>query len=274
MTTRTLGIIAGGGQLPVIAARGARRQGFRVVVSAIAETRSTFPKKGAARLEFVSLGRPGQTLSFFREEGVTDVVFAGKVDKSLNFANLDFDDVAMAMIARLPGRADMNIAAVLIDELTSRGFHVRAQTDFLAELVAPAGRIAGPEDGAPEREKRIGLEVASALAAHDVGQTVVLRDGAVIALEAFEHTDATIKRAARLAGGDLVVVKMARPRQDLRFDVPAVGPQTVKLLSAAGAKALYVEAGKTLLIDRRKLEKLANTAGLMIEGVERPASVE
>ena len=267
MKGKTLGIIAGKGTLPVMAARAARRLGFRVVVSLVREVRTSFPAGSAGRIETVSVGRVGDTLGLFEEENVGDVLFVGKIDKQLNFSDIAFDDVGLSLLARLPSRSDMSIAALIIEEFERRGYRVRKQTDFLGELLAAEGPIAGPDGGRFRDDIKTGLKVARALAAFDVGQTVVVRQGAVIAVEAFEHTDATIRRAGKLAGGDLVVVKVARPGQDLRFDVPAVGPGTIRVMAKAGAAVLAVEAGKSLILDRRRLARLADETGIAVLGV-------
>ncbi|MCB9476736.1 MAG: UDP-2,3-diacylglucosamine diphosphatase LpxI [Deltaproteobacteria bacterium] len=268
---KTLGIIAGRGRLPVIAAAEARRRGKKVVVSAIAEAKARFPHSAAEAVRSISLGQAGATIEFFREEGVDHVALLGKVDKQLSFTDMEFDEVALAMLSRLAGRADMRIAGVVLDELESRGFHVAEQTEFLGELLAPEGAVAGAESmtEAQKADVDMGVAVASDLVRHDVGQTVVVREGAVIAVEAFEHTDATIRRAGKLAGDDLVVVKLARPKQDFRFDVPTVGVGTLRVMHKAGAKVLAVEAGKTLMIDPKGFAAKADELGIAVVGVRR-----
>ncbi|MBZ0274200.1 UDP-2,3-diacylglucosamine diphosphatase LpxI [bacterium] len=265
----TLGLIAGAGDLPSEAARSARRQGYRVIAAALAEANARIAATLADRVETLSIGKAGALIDLFRGEGVTDVVIVGKVDKSLNFANLEFDEAALAILSRLASRADMAIGHALIDELTDQGFAVRAQTDFLDTLVAPKGAIAGTLANERGTDVVAGLRVARALTELDVGQTVVVRAGAVIAVEAFEHTDATIRRAGRLAHGDLVVVKLARPDQDMRFDVPAVGVKTLRVMADAGADALAIEAGKTLVLDKPRFARLAERLGIAVVGVAR-----
>jgi UDP-2,3-diacylglucosamine hydrolase len=265
---KTLGILAGKGRLPIIAADNARRMGYRVVVSILKETGARWPKRNHARAETISIGQAAKTLSFFENESVDEVLLIGKVDKRLNFADIEFDEVAQSMLARLFGRSDMNIAAVLIEEFEQRGFRVAPQTDFLGDALAPEGQIVGALDDALMSDVEKGREIVRDLAKHDIGQTVILRQGAVIAVEAFEHTDATIRRAGRLSGGGFAVVKCSRPHQDMRFDVPAVGVSTLRSIAAAGGRALALEAGRVMLIDRDRFMREAEILGICVVGLK------
>ncbi len=266
----TLGVIAGRGAFPAHAIRNARAAGRRVAVSLIREARAVVPRGLADAVETHSLGRAGDTLEFFRRENVREVLVIGKVDKSLNFADLEFDEVALAMLARLAGRADMQIARVVIDEIEHRGFRVCAQTEWLGDLLADEGNLVGEPTAEEFSDVEKGLRLARAVAGFDIGQTVALREGAVIAVEAFEHTDATIRRAGRLAGPGSVIVKVARPNQDFRFDVPAVGPATLRAMRAAEARVLAVEAGRTLVMHRDRFLADARAFGLCVIGVRTP----
>ncbi|MCL4236156.1 MAG: UDP-2,3-diacylglucosamine diphosphatase LpxI [Deltaproteobacteria bacterium] len=266
----TLGVIAGRGAFPAHAIRNAKAAGRRVAVSLIREARAAVPRGIADAVETHSIGRAGDTLEFFRRENVSEVLVIGKVDKSLNFADLDFDEVALAMLSRLAGRADMQIARVVIDEMEQRGFRVCAQTEWLDDLLVGEGNLAGEPTDVELADVEKGLRLARAVAGFDIGQTVVLRAGAVIAVEAFEHTDATIRRAGRLAGPGAVIVKVARPNQDFRFDVPAIGPATLRAMCAAGARVLAVEAGRTLMMHRDRFLADARMLGLCVVGVRAP----
>jgi UDP-2,3-diacylglucosamine hydrolase len=264
---KTLGIVAGSGGLPFIAAKNAAAMGRRVVVSLIKETGATWRSKAAGRVESISIGNPSRTLSLFRSEGVEEVLIIGKVEKRLNFAQIEFDEMALPMLMKLNQRGDMNFSKVIIEEFSDLGFHVANQTDFLRDLLAPEGVVCGSLDGEAESDIRTGMRIARDIAKNDIGQTIAIRQGAVIAVEAFEHTNETIKRAGRLSGGGFVIVKAARPTQDFRFDVPAIGPETVRVLAKAGGKALAVEAGRTLIIDWARMVSAAAARGICVVGI-------
>jgi len=264
---RTLGIVAGRGNLPVIAARNAVAKGWRVIVSIIKETGAKWPRDVGTRVETISIGLPSTTLSLFNGEGVSEVLIIGKVDKTLNFVELEFDEMALPMLAKLAERGDMNFSRVIIEEFTSRGFHVANQTDFLDDLLAPDGLIAGNLEDSWRTDIAMGMQIARELAKYDIGQTVVLRQGAVIAVEAFEHTDETIRRAGRMVDGGFLVVKAARPDQDFRFDVPTIGPATVRVLAKTGGKVLAVQAHKTIVVDRANLVRIADENGICVVGI-------
>ncbi len=265
---KCLGIIAGGGKSPVIAAQNAGDCGWRVVVSVMAETGAKFPASAADMVREISLAKAGEMRDYFKSEGVTDVIIIGKVEKTLNFASHDFDETALGMLSRLAGRGDIQIAQVVIEELESLGFHVRQQTEFMDDHLLPEGVLCGVVSDMAAKDIEKGLEVARSLAAHDIGQTVVVREGAVIAVEAFEHTDATVQRAGTLVAGQLTVVKVARPNQDLRFDVPTIGAETIRVLSEAGAKTLAAQAQSTIWIDKEKTIQLAEDLGIAIVGIK------
>ena len=265
---KCLGIIAGGGNSPVIAAKNARDAGWRVVVFVIEETGAEFPESSADKVRVISLAKAGEAIDFFQSEGVTDVLIIGKVDKTINFMGHDFDEAALSMLARLAGRGDIQIAQVVIEELEDLGYRVRKQTEFLGDRLLPERVLCGALDERAEKDVAKGLAVARSLSAHDIGQTVVVRESAVIAVEAFEHTDATIERAGSLVDGGFVVVKVARPNQDLRFDVPAVGPDTIKAISKAGGKVLAAQAGCTFMFEKENMLKLAEEFGIAVVGVK------
>lgn len=267
---KPLGILAGGGRMPLIAAQTIVAGGRDVIGVQIAETGQTRLAKSCREAATFSIGQAGAILEFFRMHGVREVLLAGKVDKDLNFAALDFDETAMAMLARLPGRQDMALFGVVADELRARGIRIAKQTEVLADLLAPEGQLAGPAlDDDVARDIAFGFEVATTLAGFDVGQTVVVKQGAVVAIEAFEHTDACVLRAGKLAGAGLVVCKVSRPRQDPRFDVPTIGPATLRVMQRAGAACLAVEAGATLMLDPKATYAAATEFGISFIGVSR-----
>ena len=270
MSFGPVGLLAGAGPLPLIAARNARRTGRPVIAVQLAETGQDNLNSLCEQTITVSLGQVEKIIGFWQEHGVRDVVLLGKVEKQLNFENLDFDKTALMMLARLADRADHSIFQVIAGELDNRKLRVRPQTELLSDLLTPVGLLAGPEpDEQVRRDYEKGMALAMRLAGYEVGQTVVIRQGAVVAVEAFEHTDATLRRAGKLAGKGWVAVKTARPKQDPRFDVPTIGLQTLANLRRSGGVCLAVEAENTFMIHQKRMQAYANRYDISLVGVKR-----
>lgn len=267
---KPLGILAGAGALPVIAARLAARAGRPLYGVQLVETGQRGIAAHCAAVITPNLGQVGRILDFWRDAGAREVLFIGKVDKRLHFENLDFDEVGAAMLTRLANRQDVSLFGLIADEMEQRGFTVLPQTAVLAGLLARPGHLAGPPPGESMlRDVRLGQEIASAIAGHDVGQTVAVKHGAVIAIEAFEHTDATLRRAGKLARRGWSAVKVARPNQDPRFDVPTVGVQTLAVMRRHGGVCLAVEAGRVFVVDEKRVRGYAEKNAITVMGVDR-----
>jgi len=268
MSAAPLGLVAGAGRLPLLAARSLRRAGREVVTAQLAETGQNALGPVSDACASFSLGQVGTIIAYMKDHGVRELLYLGKVEKSLNFASIKFDEVALSMVMRLPDRKDHSLFGVLADEMVAHGFTIVAQTAALSELVTPAGHLGGPEPDAAQRQDiERGMAVARAVAAQHVGQTVVVKQGAVAAVEAFEHTDATIRRAGKLAGKNTVVAKVAWPDQDPRFDVPAWGTQTLAVMRRAGASCLAVEAGTSLMIEPQRVRSYAARFRITLMGI-------
>ncbi len=234
------GLIAGNGRFPFLVLEGARSQGIEMAVIALKEEASPELEKLAKRVHWVSLGELSKTIDLMHQEGVKQAVMAKNTDSLIGA-----------------------VARVLEEE----GIQLVDSTLFLKPLVAGAGVLTrrAPNDREAE-DLAYGLSVARQIASMDIGQTVVIADRACIAVEAMEGTDETIARAARITGGrPLVVVKVSKPGQDMRFDVPVVGLPTIEQMRGSGATALAVDAGRTLLFDRAKLIESADAAGIAIQ---------
>jgi len=263
-----LGIIAGGDELPLIAAAAARR--FRPVMAIrLAETRCKKFGRAASEETQISLSKTGQMRQWFKERGVEDILIIGKVDKKLHFKDFEFDALSLTILQKLQDRSDASLKYAIFEALENEGFHILSQIEFLSAILAKEGLNAGPMHP-PDREESIkrGVTVARALAELDAGQTVIIKAGAIIALEAFEHTDKTILRAGKLAGPGCTVIKVARPSQDPRWDVPAVGPKTLRVMSSVGADVLAVEADKVLLHSKDKFISEAERLGISVMGIK------
>ncbi len=254
--------------MPFIWARAARGKGAEVVAVAIAEE----AKKGldgiVSRLHSFSVGQVGKIIKAFKDEGIKELVFIGKVNKSLIFKDIKFDLRAIALLARLKDRKDDTIMLAIVDELKKDGIDVIEQTIFLEDMIPSPGVLAKRK---PTKEEtadiEFGMEMAKGIAGLDIGQTVVVKNKAVMAVEAIEGTDEAIKRGGALCRDGIVVVKVAKPDQDLRFDIPTVGMDTLRNVIDAGGKVLAIEAGKTFVVDMENLVKEADKNGVAIVAV-------
>jgi DUF1009 family protein len=280
-----LGLIAGNGRFPFLLLDAARAQGFSVVVAAIREETDPEIDHRAAcderiTVQWLSLGELSRLIELFHKEGVTAAVMAGQVKHKQIFSSIRPDWRLAKLLLNLSTRnTDMLLGAVA-KVLGDEGIELISSTSFLEPLLAQEGVLT---ERAPDEDERknieYGLGVARAVAGFDIGQTVVVAAQACVAVEAMEGTDATIERAGRLMEsmeGDastlerrLTVVKVAKPNQDMRFDVPVIGMATIETMMRAGASCLSIEAGRTLLFDRESLLERASRAGIAIVAAPR-----
>jgi DUF1009 family protein len=267
------GLIAGNGRFPFLVLEGARSQGIEMAVIALKEEASPELEKIAKRLHWVSLGELSKTIELLQQEGVTQAVMAGQVKHNKIFSAIRPDWKLAKLLFSLPRKNTDALIGAVARVLEEEGIRLVDSTLFLKPLVADVGVLTRRAPNEHEAEDMAyGLGVARQIAGMDIGQTVVIADRACVAVEAMEGTDETIARAARITGGrPLVVVKVSKPGQDMRFDVPVVGLPTIEQMRDAGATALAVDAGRTLLFDRAKLIELADAARIAIEAF--PAAV-
>jgi UDP-2,3-diacylglucosamine hydrolase len=272
-----LGLIAGNGRFPCLVLEAAHALGRPVTVVAIqGEAEPPLVAAAEARgaaLHWVSLGQLGKVISTFKGAGVSEAVMAGQVKHVKIFSDFMPDLTLLSVIRRLTSQNTDSLIAAVADVMQEKGVRLLDSTAFLAPLLAGTGVLTGRSPDAREQaDLTFGYTQADAIAGLDVGQTIVVKDRAVVAVEAMEGTDEAIARAGRLAGAGTVVVKVAKPKQDMRFDVPVVGVPTIAAMRAAGASALSVDAGKTLLIDGpAAVVAAADAAGIAIVGRARPA---
>ena len=267
-----LGLIAGNGRFPFLVLEAARGAGHDVTVIAIKE--EAFPdladaaaRAPAAALHWVSLGQLGTCITLLKAAGVTQAVMAGQVKHVKLFADIVPDLTLVGVLMRLKARNTDALISGIADVLRDHGIALVDSTAFLTPLLAREGVLTRR---APTEEQRadlaFGYRIADAVAALDIGQTIAVKAAAVVAVEAMEGTDAVIARAGQLAGRGVRVVKVAKPHQDMRFDVPVVGVSTIEAMQVVGADALSVDAGKTLMIDGDAVIKAADEAGIAIVG--------
>jgi DUF1009 family protein len=261
-----IGMIAGRGALPVEIAEGARRTGRRVVCVNVFDADPRLSEI-ADDYRTVALGHLGAMVEAFRTQGVREIVLAGKVDKLAAAGGVSLDALGLLVASRLTDFRDASILAALVAALEESGFVVAPQARYAPHLLAAPGvlgrRAPSPQEDA---DAAFGAGIAAGVAALDVGQAVAVRRGMVIAVEAAEGTDAMIARAGTLASG-AVIVKVGRPRQDPRYDLPAVGPRTLAAVAEARATVLAVEAERTLLLERDRLIAAADEAGIALVAV-------
>lgn len=271
----SLGLIAGSGKLPHILAASAKRQGERVVCVGIREEADPALKDKVHRFHWCGVARVGRLIRIFKREGVDRAVMVGKVQKSRMYAPFRFlrmrPDLTTFRIWywRAKDKGDDTLLGAMAQELESRGIQVVDSTPFVRDHLAGKGALTSRAPSASEEaDVRFGLKIALGLGQLDVGQSVAVREQAVIAVEAMEGTDEMIRRAGRLARKGFVVVKMAKPNQDLRFDIPTIGPDTIQSIQEAGGKVLVVDAGRTLIIDPEETLAAANRHGIAIVGID------
>jgi hypothetical protein len=267
----TLGLIAGSGRLPFEIAEGARQSGLRLAILALEGETDLAIEALADRFTRIAVGELETLLGFFKQAGASEVILAGGVGKPellRDPARLRPDARALALLARLRDRGDDALLRAVARELESEGLPVVESTKYLGRRLTHPGPIAGPEPTAEQTaDLRLGLRVAYGLGLHDVGQTVVVKRGTVLAVEAIEGTDAALRRGAELGGPGVVVVKAAKPHQDLRFDVPVIGPDTLELGREYGIGAVGLEAGRTLMLERARCIALAEKSGISLVGL-------
>ena len=278
--SKKLGLIAGNGRFPFLLLDAARAHGLTVIVAAIREETSPEMNDRAAadphiRVHWLSLGELSRLIDTFHAEGVTRAVMAGQVRHKQIFSSIRPDWRLAKLLLSLRTRSTDMLLGAVAKVLGDEGIELISSTAYLEPLLATAGTLTAREPNAEElRDLEYGLIVARAIAAYDLGQTVVIAAGACVAVEAMEGTDATIARAGdlfrTLAPGEatlsraLTVVKVAKPNQDMRFDVPVVGAPTIQVMQAAGATCLCVEAGRTLIFDRQTMIAAADQAGIAL----------
>jgi DUF1009 family protein len=264
----TIGLIAGGGRFPLLFAESARRAGHRVV--AAAHVNQTDPElEGLVdACTWVKLGQFGKVLEVLKGAGCTQVVMLGSITKARFFRDAWLDALGVQLLARLATKTDDSVLRAIAGGLEERGLSVIDPSTFLQDRLAPEGVLGRQQPTEEERaDARYGLELARAIGRLDLGQTVVVKDRCGVAVEALEGTDACIRRGGELAKEGAVVVKAVKPQQDRRFDLPAVGPDTLQAMIDARCRVLAVEAGATLVMDLEEMIHRADRARIAVVGL-------
>jgi DUF1009 family protein len=260
-----LGIIAGNGVYPRLLANSARDAGVKNIV-AVAFTDETDPAlaEHVDLIEWMRVGQLSRLLKFFRDQNIHHAIMAGQIAPQ-NLFDLRPDWKALLLLAQLKQRNAESIFAAIAGELAKIDVALLPATSFLEDCLAPEGLIAGPKLSRREEEDvALGWRIATEIARFDIGQTVIVKNGTVLAVEAFEGTNNAIKRGGALARKDAVMIKVAKPNQDMRFDVPVIGVETIRVAADAKLRAIAVEARKTLLLERDAIVDLANREKISI----------
>ncbi|HLW80571.1 MAG TPA: UDP-2,3-diacylglucosamine diphosphatase LpxI [Candidatus Acidoferrales bacterium] len=261
------GLIAGNGKFPFLVLQGARSRGIDMAVIAIKEEASPELERVARRIHWVSLGELSRAIELMHEEGVKQAVMAGQVKHNKIFSSIRPDWKLAKLLLSLSKKNTDSLIGAVARLLEEEGIHLVDSTSFLGPLLPEKGVLTRRAPNAEESaDIAYGRQIAQRLAEVDLGQTVVISDRACVAVEAMEGTDETIERAARLTQGKhLAVVKVSKPSQDMRFDVPVIGLKTIEVMQRSSATALAIDAGRSLLFDRDKLLAAANEANIAIE---------
>ncbi len=269
-----IGLIAGNGKFPFLVLQGARSLGHDVTVVAVKEEAfkdlEGAAREAAADLHWVSLGHLGTCIKILKAAGVRQAVMAGQVKHVQIFSGVVPDLTLLSVFTRLKARNTDALISAVADVLRDEGIELLDSTAFLAPLLAKPGPLTRRQPTEAERvDFEFGYRVADAVAALDVGQTIAVKHKAVVAVEAMEGTDEVIARAGHLAGSGVHIVKVAKPNQDMRFDVPVIGIATIQAMRVAGASALSIDAGRTLVLDGKHVFRSADEAGIAIVGRQK-----
>lgn len=266
---KTIGIIAGNGRFPLLAAGQAIKEGYKVIVCGIEKEADPSLESIASAFLWVKIGQLKKMKSFFRDQGVSEAIMAGKIEKVRLFQENVSPDLDMVkVLMKVRDFKDDSLLGAIAGYLTEAGIVLQDSTRFSKNDMPPEGVLGKKKPSAEIAEDiQFGYDMAKSIAGLDIGQTVIVKKKAVLAVEAIEGTDAAIKRGAELGREGIVVVKVSKPAQDMRFDVPAVGLRTMSELVAAKAKAFAFEAGKTLFLEKEKVIEEANRHGIVLIGI-------
>ncbi|MFO0751893.1 MAG: UDP-2,3-diacylglucosamine diphosphatase LpxI [Thermodesulfovibrionales bacterium] len=263
-----IGIIAGTGALPLIIAHDAKARGYRVVTAAIEDLAPADMEEASDETRWVNAGKLGDLIGFFKKNKVEEIILAGKVPKSLLYKSKITPDLrAVKVLLSLKDKSDDSILNAITKELEGEGMRILDTAAFSRHLLTPEGVLTEDPPSRDEwKDIEFGWNIAREIGRLDIGQTVVIKDRAVMAVEAIEGTDEAIRRGGKWAGDGAVVVKVSKPQQDMRLDVPVIGLDTLRAMLDAGARVLAVEAQRSIILQREKVAAEASDAGISLVG--------
>lgn len=265
---KKLGLIAGSGELPLAVAAEARSKGYKVAAVGLEPLADKSLASVVDEITWVNVGKLGAIIDTLRKYHVSEAVMAGKVPKSLLYKSRIIPDLrAVKLLFSLKDRSDDSILLAITHELEKEGITLLNTTDFSSQLLTPEGVLTGKAPSESEwKDIAFGWKIAKEIGRLDIGQTIVVKNQAVMAVEAIEGTDEAIRRGGKLAGQGAVVIKVSKPRQDMRFDVPVVGSDTLKAMKEVNARVLAIEAKNSILLNRQKMIASAEKAGISVVG--------
>jgi DUF1009 family protein len=264
-----IGIIAGMGELPVIIAKDARERGYKVITVALETLASLEMDSVSDEIRWVNPGKFGELIDILKKHQIKEAIMAGKVPKSLLYKSKITPDLrAVKLLFSIKDKSDDAILNAITKELAGEGIKIIDTTKFSPHLLTPVGCLTRKKpDEEQWKDIEFGWKIAREIGKLDIGQTVVIKGKAVMAIEAIEGTDEAILRGGKWAGDGAVVVKVSKPQQDMRMDVPAVGPDTLKSMENVNAKVLALEAHRSMIVDRETVIRVAESAGIVIVGI-------
>lgn len=264
----SIGLIAGNGRFPIIFAENAKKLGY--TVSAVAHVGETDPalEQAVDRIHWIRIGQLNKMIRVLKEDGISQAVMLGGIKKTHVFSDVRPDLRAIALFSRLKVWKDDGILRAIAEEIESEGITIRESTFGLRDILVPVGELSKRRPTKKELEDiHFGWAIVKEICQIDIGQCVVVKDKVIVAVEAVEGTDEAIRRGGALARKGAVVIKRSKPQQDLRFDLPAVGPRTIEVMREVKASVLAIEADKTIFLDREDMLEQANRAGIAIIGM-------
>mmetsp|Transcript_21517 Transcript_21517/g.9968 ORF Transcript_21517/g.9968 Transcript_21517/m.9968 type:complete len:280 (+) Transcript_21517:6985-7824(+) len=260
-----IGLIAGDGQFPIIFSKAAKKHGIKVyAVGYINETDPAL-KEFVVYIKWLHPGQIRRLIKYFKENKISDAVMIGAIKKTRMFSELKLDTKAIAMLIGMRHTHDDNILRAFASTLQKEGINIKSSTFLIPDMLAKEGCWTKKRPTSREKKDiKFGWNIAKKMGRLDIGQCVVVGGGSVLAVEAIEGTDAAIRRGGELGNGEAVVIKICKPNQDTRFDIPAIGAQTIITMKESGARTLAVEAGKTVVFDKQEMIRLADELGISI----------
>lgn len=260
-----IGVIAGHSQFPILVVKALQEKKYRITLVAIKEEAFQELNDLVDNVHWVGLGQLGKVIRIFKREGVTRAVMAGKVTHTRIFSNIKPDLTFLNLLMKLKDKKTDSLIGAVADFLSTKGIELVDSTAYIQDLLPRPGVLTKRQ---PTKKEHLDLEfgwrAAKEIARLDIGQTIVVKDRAVVAVEAMEGTDRVILRGGQVGGGDVTVIKVSKPKQDMRFDVPVVGKKTIETMAQAGAGLLAVEAGKTIIFDQGDAIRLADSADICV----------
>jgi len=260
-----IGLIAGNGQFPILFAKAASAEGHKVFTAAIRNEADESIESITCETQWIHLGQIGKLLSFFKKNHVRETVMVGGIKKTRIFSDIKPDIKAVMLLATMRHTHDDGVLRIFADFLEKEGIMVRSSTDLVPDILAQEGCWTRTKPSKAQlADIRVGFGLAKEIGRLDIGQCIVMGGGSVLAVEAIDGTDATIRRGGVLGKGDAVVIKVSKPNQDMRFDVPAVGLKTLETMLEVGATVLVIEAGKTVVFNKKEMVDFADSHKMVI----------